>query len=219
MEGRLIRVSHAALKSKELACPTKPAPTIEPIVRLFEIEVLGISARSSVTLPTMSNQTPTAKGSGFAVAEESGYQHHDKQNASPTAAATIAEKYKGTRADQDDMVLLGKKQVLRRNFRFTTILGFASTGKFLGNAQVVNLYQADVASSAGCVGDASSPIRLCFAGWRHGDRVLGVDRRCHRHDICLHIFGRNGVHVSSAGYSSHVSTLMLTTVQVPHGWR
>lgn len=41
--------------------------------------------------------------------------------------STVPEKYKGTSADQNDMSILGRKQVLRRNFKFTTILGFAST--------------------------------------------------------------------------------------------
>lgn len=40
---------------------------------------------------------------------------------------TVPEKYKGTSADKNDMSVLGRKQVLRRNFRFTTMLGFAST--------------------------------------------------------------------------------------------
>lgn len=77
----------------------------------------------------MSGNTPESKSPGLAVAEGSDYQQYDKQNAFPIAATTIPEKYKGTRADQDDMMLLGKKQVLRRNFKFTTILGFASTGE------------------------------------------------------------------------------------------
>lgn len=43
------------------------------------------------------------------------------------AVSIIPEKYRGTSADQRDMSMLGKKQVLRRNFRFITMLGFAST--------------------------------------------------------------------------------------------
>jgi choline transport protein len=78
----------------------------------------------------MSGNAPESKSSGLAVAEGAGYQRNDKQDAFPAAATTIPEKYKGTRVDQDDMILLGKKQVLRRNFKFTTILGFASTGVF-----------------------------------------------------------------------------------------
>ena len=80
----------------------------------------------------MTGNTSESKNPGLAVAEGSGYQQYDKQDAFPIAATTIPEKYKGTRADQDDMVLLGKKQVLRRNFKFTTILGFASTGEYRG---------------------------------------------------------------------------------------
>lgn len=39
----------------------------------------------------------------------------------------VAAKYRGTAADQSDMMALGKTQVLRRNFKFITMLGFAST--------------------------------------------------------------------------------------------
>lgn len=39
----------------------------------------------------------------------------------------VPEKYRGTATDQHDMLVLGKKQVLRRNFKFVTMLGFAST--------------------------------------------------------------------------------------------
>ncbi|KAK5156851.1 hypothetical protein LTS14_004368 [Recurvomyces mirabilis] len=40
---------------------------------------------------------------------------------------TVEEKYRGTSADREDMRILGKQQVLRRNFKFITMLGFAST--------------------------------------------------------------------------------------------
>lgn len=43
------------------------------------------------------------------------------------AANTIPLKYRGTLADQKDMSTLGKKQVLRRNFKLVTMVGFAST--------------------------------------------------------------------------------------------
>lgn len=36
-------------------------------------------------------------------------------------------KYRGTTVDVHDMAMLGKKQVLRRNFSFTAIFGFSST--------------------------------------------------------------------------------------------
>ncbi|KAK5130535.1 hypothetical protein LTR08_001965 [Meristemomyces frigidus] len=39
----------------------------------------------------------------------------------------VPAKYRGTATDQHDMLVLGKKQVLRRNFKFITMLGFAST--------------------------------------------------------------------------------------------
>jgi hypothetical protein len=145
----------------------------------------------------MSGDTQEAKSPGLAVAEGSGYQQYDKQDAFPSAATTIPEKYKGTRADQDDMILLGKKQVLRRNFKFTTILGFASTGEY-GECQTVISCVADARFSSCCMGDAASLVRLCPTGRRHGHRVLGSNRRCYRHDLCVHIFGRNGFNVSFA---------------------
>ena len=40
---------------------------------------------------------------------------------------TVAKRYQGTAADKRDMQVLGKQQVLRRNFRFITMLGFGST--------------------------------------------------------------------------------------------
>ncbi|KAI7345199.1 amino acid transporter-like protein [Hortaea werneckii] len=39
----------------------------------------------------------------------------------------VEAKYRGTAADQRDMKALGKTQELRRNFKFVTMLGFAST--------------------------------------------------------------------------------------------
>lgn len=43
------------------------------------------------------------------------------------AAHNIPAKYQGTAFDRRDMSVLGKKQVLRRQFKFSTMLGFAST--------------------------------------------------------------------------------------------
>lgn len=40
---------------------------------------------------------------------------------------TVPLKYRGTQADKHDMLVLGRKQVLRRNFTFPTMLGFSST--------------------------------------------------------------------------------------------
>jgi hypothetical protein len=43
------------------------------------------------------------------------------------ASSTVPERYRGTVGDKDDMKALGKIQVLRRNFKFPTMLAFAST--------------------------------------------------------------------------------------------
>jgi choline transport protein len=40
---------------------------------------------------------------------------------------SVPKTYQGTAADRHEMSVLGKKQVLRRQFKFTTMLGFAST--------------------------------------------------------------------------------------------
>lgn len=38
----------------------------------------------------------------------------------------VEVKYIGTEADRHDMAVLGRKQVLRRNFQFVSMVGFAS---------------------------------------------------------------------------------------------
>lgn len=43
------------------------------------------------------------------------------------AASTVPERYRGTTSDKNEMRILGKAQVLRRNFKFPTMLAFAST--------------------------------------------------------------------------------------------
>lgn len=43
------------------------------------------------------------------------------------ASPNVPQKYLGTEADRRDMITLGKKQVLRRNFGMITMLGFGST--------------------------------------------------------------------------------------------
>jgi hypothetical protein len=51
----------------------------------------------------------------------------DGQTIGVAHGSTVSEKYQGTRFDRQDMSVLGKKQVLRRQFKFSTMLGFAST--------------------------------------------------------------------------------------------
>ncbi|KAK0971669.1 hypothetical protein LTR54_017732 [Friedmanniomyces endolithicus] len=62
---------------------------------------------------------------GIAIYDQDAYDQHDLKEF--RVDATIPLKYHGTAADQRDMVVLGKTQVLRRNFKFVTMLGFAST--------------------------------------------------------------------------------------------
>ena len=51
---------------------------------------------------------------------ESGSLGHD-------ALTGIAAEHEGTPNDRDEMRILGRKQVLRRQFNFSTMFGFAST--------------------------------------------------------------------------------------------
>lgn len=50
-----------------------------------------------------------------------------EKKATVGAGSTPGKRYGGTVVDQQDMIMLGKKQVLRRRFKFSTMLGFAST--------------------------------------------------------------------------------------------
>ena len=51
----------------------------------------------------------------------------EKELNEPGISAAVPAQYRGTENDRRDMNMLGKKQVLRRNFKFVTLLGFAST--------------------------------------------------------------------------------------------
>jgi choline transport protein len=51
----------------------------------------------------------------------------NQQTVEAAHGTTVSGRYQGTRFDQQDMSMLGKKQVLRRQFKFSTMLGFAST--------------------------------------------------------------------------------------------
>lgn len=51
---------------------------------------------------------------------------HDTYDGS-TDCCVVGQEYLGTHADKLDMSTLGRRQVLRRNFRLAPVLGFAST--------------------------------------------------------------------------------------------
>ena len=48
-------------------------------------------------------------------------------NATLSPNGYVPEAYQGTAADHREMQMLGKQQVMRRQFKFITMLGFAST--------------------------------------------------------------------------------------------
>ena len=54
-----------------------------------------------------------------------GWEDSDLDNL--VVSEDVPKKYRGTQADKLDMLVLGRKQVLRRNFNFPTMLGFNST--------------------------------------------------------------------------------------------
>jgi hypothetical protein len=63
---------------------------------------------------------PTPKGSKIVNSNHDG-------SSKLSVRGTMDEKYQGTSFDRKEMSMLGKKQVLRRQFKFSTMLGFAST--------------------------------------------------------------------------------------------
>lgn len=52
---------------------------------------------------------------------------NDNGSSKEVPHGTIDEKYQGNSFDRQEMSMLGKKQVLRRQFKFSTMMGFAST--------------------------------------------------------------------------------------------
>ncbi|KXX82966.1 hypothetical protein MMYC01_200439 [Madurella mycetomatis] len=52
----------------------------------------------------------------------------------------VAKKWQGTEADRHDMLVIGRPQQLRRNFRLATILGFGCT---LISTWEINITYAD----------------------------------------------------------------------------
>lgn len=63
--------------------------------------------------------------------KDASYQHshafdQDDSKLGEVIDNNIPMRYRGTEGDRKDMVVLGKKQVLRRNFKLLTMTGFAS---------------------------------------------------------------------------------------------
>lgn len=63
----------------------------------------------------------------LSIAEAPDDRNYSDDDEKVFAGSTVPVKYRGTRSDKQDMVVLGRTQVLRRNFKFPTMLGFAST--------------------------------------------------------------------------------------------
>lgn len=53
-------------------------------------------------------------------------EQHPMDQLDPTGVL-VKPKWRGTSMDKMDMEVLGRNQVLRRNFRFLSMLGFGST--------------------------------------------------------------------------------------------
>ena len=52
---------------------------------------------------------------------------NDSDSDQVVVSKNVPAKYRGTQADKQDMLVLGRKQVLRRHFNFLTMFGFSST--------------------------------------------------------------------------------------------
>ena len=63
----------------------------------------------------------------LSIAEAPDDRHFSDDDEKVFAGSTVPAKYRGTRNDKNDMATLGRTQVLRRNFKIPTMLGFAST--------------------------------------------------------------------------------------------
>ncbi|KAL4739585.1 amino acid/polyamine transporter I [Aspergillus similis] len=72
-----------------------------------------------------------------------GYAEHPRKG-------TVAPKYMGTVVDQRDMNVMGRVQVLRRNFRFISILGFACT--LISTWEVILTLLSSVLTDGGTAG-------------------------------------------------------------------
>lgn len=68
-----------------------------------------------------------AEKSGINVTALPGAENIANDEDEKVVSHNVPTKYRGTAADKHDMRVLGKQQVLRRNFKFVTMLGFAST--------------------------------------------------------------------------------------------
>lgn len=66
-------------------------------------------------------------GKGDITTESLRADAHSSAGDEKVVSSNVPEKYRGTSTDRHDMLVLGKSQVLRRNFNFITILGFGST--------------------------------------------------------------------------------------------
>lgn len=78
------------------------------------------------------------------------------QEAGHPVKGLVAPKYMGTVADQRDMSALGRVQVLRRNFRFISILGFGctliSTWEVILTSVIPRISQSSEATDSGVEG-------------------------------------------------------------------
>ncbi|KAK4497668.1 hypothetical protein PRZ48_010321 [Zasmidium cellare] len=79
-------------------------------------------------------------------------------------APCVPEKYRGTVADRHDMQVLGREQVLRRNFKSITIMGFASMVMVAWEALLVIVQYPLLDGGPPCIfwGLIIAPIGLTF---------------------------------------------------------
>jgi hypothetical protein len=86
-----------------------------------------------------------------------------------SSISNVPDKFKGTEADAHDMIVMGKKQVLRRNFGFVTMLGFASTCVASWEGVLAFVFR-----SSGISKRSHTQVHgLLVNKWRHGSALLG----------------------------------------------
>jgi len=100
----------------------------------------------------------------------------------------VPKAYQGTATDRKDMQMLGKKQVLRRQFKFVTMLGFASTvSRCKSHMLTISSQDMLMCSPFNSGGLGIRPSRLAFwsCRWRHSRGLLGTSAQPYCDAACL----------------------------------
>ena len=163
-----------ALLMKKVVIP--PPMLIPPLISFEGVgfaDFLATLLQSSVLIYPFS----VMEKSSLNIGEDPVARWEDNDLDNNVVSEAVPAKYRGTHADKHDMLVLGRKQVLRRNFTFPTMLGFQQ-------------HRHDG------LGNFANYRRISAGGRRTTDHFLGCVSWCYRLVIRLRQLGRGGVDVS-----------------------